>query len=110
MSNVRGVAVASDVGGPFEAGYVRVAGADVARLELFELLGCAQFVGLRGGLVRGGLGAEGRMVPFWWEGWGWEGAIMWLGKAMMKMVSWVTEERCLSVYNPTNRGATLNTM
>lgn len=52
MANVGSVAVARDVGGPFEFRDVGVAGADVARLELFELLGCAQFVCL-GDVSRG---------------------------------------------------------
>lgn len=46
MADVGSVAVASDVGGPFVLRGVGVAGADVARLELLELLGCAEFVGL----------------------------------------------------------------
>lgn len=47
---------------------VGVSGADVAGLERFELLGCAEFVGLegRGGLVKkGGRGGGGEgEVPF----------------------------------------------
>ncbi len=49
MPDVRRVAVAVDVGGPFVLGGVGVAGADVARLELLQLLLGAEFVGLRGG-------------------------------------------------------------
>lgn len=37
-----------DVGGPFMFSRVGVAGADVSRLELLELLLCAEFVGLNG--------------------------------------------------------------
>ena len=45
-----------DIGHPVVFGRVRVARADVAGLELLELLGCAEFVGLGkgGGLVGGG--------------------------------------------------------
>lgn len=46
MADVGSAAVAMDVGSPFVLCCVGVAGADVARLELFELLGCAEFVGL----------------------------------------------------------------
>ena len=46
MADVAGEAVASDVRGPLEAGGVGVAGADVARLELLQLLLRAELVGL----------------------------------------------------------------
>lgn len=48
---VGGVRVARDVGGPFVFGGVSVARADVFVLELFELLLCAEFVCLWGGLA-----------------------------------------------------------
>ena len=41
VPQVRSVGVAVDVAGPFVLGCVRMAGADVARLQGFELLGCA---------------------------------------------------------------------
>lgn len=50
MTDVRGVAVAMDVGGPFVLCGVGVAGADVAGLQSFELLLRAEFVGLEGGI------------------------------------------------------------
>ena len=46
VPNVRGVAVAVDVGGPFELGGVGVTGTDVACLQLFKLLLSTQFIGL----------------------------------------------------------------
>lgn len=46
MSHVAGVAVAEDVGDPFVARCVGVAGADVADLEGFEEGLGAEFVGL----------------------------------------------------------------
>lgn len=49
VPDVGRVAVPCDVGGPFVFCRVGVAGADVARLELLELLGCAEFVCLLGG-------------------------------------------------------------
>ena len=74
MADVRGVGVAVDVGDPFELCGVGVAGADVARLQGFELLLGAEFVGLGGGgLVGGGEGGGGKGrgrggdVP-WWKG------------------------------------------
>lgn len=45
MANVRSVAVADDIGGPFVFGCVGVTGADVAGLEGFEILECAEFIG-----------------------------------------------------------------
>ena len=60
MPDVGCVAVAVDVGGPFVLCGVGVAGADVARLEGFELLLRAEFVGL-----------------FFWAG---EGGLAWRGK------------------------------
>jgi len=48
VSNVRSVAVAVNVGRPLELCGVGVSGADVARLEGFELLLGAEFVGLEG--------------------------------------------------------------
>lgn len=45
MTNVRSVAVAHDVGGPFVFGCVGVSGTDVAGLEGFEILEGAEFVG-----------------------------------------------------------------
>ena len=76
MADVAGVGVAVDVGDPFEFGGVGVAGADVARLEGFELLLRAEFVGLGGGVSGGGGGGfkrggggEGRgNVPWLWWG------------------------------------------
>lgn len=61
MPDIRRERVAVDVGGPFVFGRVGVARADVSRLELFELLLGAEFVGLWGGrgIVSGGE-AEGR--------------------------------------------------
>ena len=58
MADVAGVRVAMDVAGPLELGRVRVARADVARLELFQLLLGAEFVGLEG--LVDVLGGEGR--------------------------------------------------
>ncbi len=58
MSDIRGVRVAVDVGGPVVFGRVGVAGADVAGLEGLELLLGAEFVGLWE--VSGGGGREGR--------------------------------------------------
>lgn len=46
MADVGRVRVAVDVGRPLELGGVGVAGADVAGLELLELLLGAEFVGL----------------------------------------------------------------
>lgn len=46
VSHVRGQAVPVDVAGPFELGCVGVPGADVAGLQLFELLLGAKFVRL----------------------------------------------------------------
>lgn len=46
MSNVTGVTIPMDIRTPFEFRGVRVARPDVARLELFELLLRAEFVGL----------------------------------------------------------------
>lgn len=45
MTNVRSVAVAHDVGGPFVFGCVGVTGTDVACLEGFKVLEGAEFVG-----------------------------------------------------------------
>jgi len=42
----RGVGVAHDVGGPLMLGSVGMPGADVFVLQGFELLLCAEFVGL----------------------------------------------------------------
>ena len=46
MTDVTSVTVAMHVGRPFELGRVGVSGADVAGLELLQLLLGAQFVGL----------------------------------------------------------------
>ncbi len=46
MADVAGEAVALDIGLPFPGGGVGVAGADIARLQSFELLLGAEFVGL----------------------------------------------------------------
>lgn len=46
MADVGSEAIAVDVGGPFEFRGVGVAGADIAGLELLELLLGAEFVGL----------------------------------------------------------------
>lgn len=59
VPDIRRVAVAVDVRGPFVFGGVGVAGPDVARLELLELLLRAEFVGLGWGLEWGGGGRGG---------------------------------------------------
>lgn len=46
MSNVACQAIPVNIGGPFELRRVGVAGADVAGLQLFELLLRTEFVGL----------------------------------------------------------------
>jgi len=46
MPNIRGVAVAGNVRGPFEFGDIGMPCSDIARLQLLELLCCAEFVGL----------------------------------------------------------------
>lgn len=56
MADIRSVAVARDVGGPFELRRVGVARADVFVLECFQLLGCAEFVGLGAVLVGAEMG------------------------------------------------------
>jgi len=71
VPDVRRVAVAVDVGRPFVLCGVGVAGADVAGLELLELLLGAEFVGLGGG---GGVSGEGKGK---WGGW--EGVPLWVG-------------------------------
>lgn len=48
MPNIRRIRVTLDIAGPFETGGVGVPGADVARLEGFELLSGAEFVCLEG--------------------------------------------------------------
>lgn len=48
MSDITGIAIPLDVGGPLELGGVCVPGADIARLELLELLLSAEFVCLDG--------------------------------------------------------------
>lgn len=53
MANVAGQAVAVDVGRPFELRGVGVAGADVAGLQLLQLLLRAEFVGLEEGVSAG---------------------------------------------------------
>lgn len=53
VSDVARVAIAGNVGSPFELGGVGVAGPDVARLELLKLLLGAEFVGLCEGLGLG---------------------------------------------------------
>jgi len=58
VPDVGRVAVAVDVGRPFVLCGVGVAGADVAGLELLELLLGAEFVGLGGG--GGGVSGEGK--------------------------------------------------
>lgn len=73
MSYIARIAVAMDVGGPFVLCCVGVAGADVARLELLELLLGAEFVCLVGRLgvgIGGGVGVwvELTMVEDWWVG------------------------------------------
>lgn len=50
MSDIACQTIAVDVGRPFEFGGVGVAGADVAGLELLELLLRAEFVGLERGV------------------------------------------------------------
>lgn len=46
MSDIRSVAVAKNVGCPFCFCGVGMTGADVAGLKVFELLRCAEFIGL----------------------------------------------------------------
>lgn len=72
MSNIACITIPLDVGGPFEFCGVGVAGADVAGLELLELLLRAKFVCLEvlvSMAVWKGRGI-GRDVPFWVESWG----------------------------------------
>ncbi len=60
MSHVRRVAVPLDVADPFVFRRVGVARADVARLQRFELLLGAEFVGLgKGRVSKGGRGEGG---------------------------------------------------
>lgn len=47
MTDVRRQTIAMDIGGPFEFRSIGVAGADVAGLELLELLLGAEFVCLK---------------------------------------------------------------
>jgi len=46
MPDIRGVAVAGNVRGPFELRDIGMPCSDIARLQLLELLCCAEFVGL----------------------------------------------------------------
>ena len=66
MSDVGGVAVAVDIGGPFELCCVCVAGADVARLEGLELLLGAELV------------CHSLKRVLGWNGWGSKGMCAWL--------------------------------
>lgn len=78
VADERTVAVAHDVGRPLELRRVGVAGADVARLEGFELLLLAEFVGhdFSGrGFVRWeeGCGGGGLLLKGFWR---WEGVVV----------------------------------
>ena len=63
MAEVGSEAVAVDVGCPFEFRGVGVAGADVAGLELLELLLGAEFVGLGWSVL------DVRERSIWWGSW-----------------------------------------
>jgi len=58
MTNVRSVAVAGNVRGPFEFRDIGMPRSDITRLKLLELLGCAKFVCLRWMLDGGFTGLE----------------------------------------------------